>query len=85
MHFSELSSLGADKMSKYINSQLLKMDNDSLYAVYLEGVENKNLPLICTCRSIIADRYCISELKKSHIDEPFKNHDIKRFFTVNKL
>ena len=72
-------------MSKYINSQLLKMDNDSLYAVYLEGVENKNLPLICTCRSIIADRYCISELKKSHIDEPFKNHDIKRFFTVNKL
>ena len=82
MHFSELSSLGADKMSKYINSQLLKMDNDSLYAVYLEGVENKNLPLICTCRSIIADRFSLKALRQSALDEPFKNPAIQRFFTV---
>ena len=80
IHCSELSSLGADKMSKYINSQLLKMDNDSLYSVYLEGVKNKDLPIICTCRSIIATRYCISELKKSPLDNPFNNPDIARFF-----
>ena len=72
-------------MLKYTTSQLLKMDNDSLYNVYLEGVKNKDLPIICTCRSIISDRYCISELKKSQLDEPFKNPLVKRFFTVNKL
>ena len=82
IHCSELSSLGADTMSKYTTDYLLKLDNDSLYSVYLEGVKNKDLPIICTCRSIISDRYCISELKKSSLDEPFKNHDIARFFTV---
>ena len=69
-------------MLKYTTSQLLQLDNESLYNVYLEGVKNKDLPVICSCRSIIADRYCISELKKSPLDEPFKNHDIARFFTV---
>ena len=69
-------------MLKYTTSQLLQLDNESLYNVYLEGVKNKDLPIICTCRSIIATRYCISELKKSPLDEPFKNHDIARFFTV---
>ena len=82
IHCSELSSLGADKMSKYINSQLLKMDNDSLYSVYLEGVKNKDLPIICTCRSIISDRFSLKALRQSALDEPFKNHDIARFFTV---
>ena len=69
-------------MSKYTTDYLLQLDNESLYNVYLEGVKNKDLPVICSCRSIIADRYCISELKKSPLDEPFKNHDIARFFTV---
>ena len=69
-------------MSKYTTSQLLKLGNDSLYSVYLEGVKNKDLPIICTCRNIISDRYCISELKKSPLDNPFDNSDIKRFFTV---
>lgn len=69
-------------MSKYTTDYLLQLDNESLYKVYLEGVEKKDLPIICTCRNIIADRYCISELKKSPLDEPFKNHDIARFFTV---
>ena len=69
-------------MLKYTNSQLLKMDNDSLYSVYLEGVKNKDLPIICTCRSIISDRYCISELRQSPLDEPFKNPEISRFFNV---
>ena len=69
-------------MLKYTTDYLLQLDNDSLYAVYLEGVKNKDLPVICTCRNIISDRYCISELKKSSLDEPFKNHDIARFFNV---
>ena len=69
-------------MLKYTNSQLLKMDNDSLYSVYLEGVKNKDLPLICTCRNIISDRFSISELKKSQLDNPFDNPLIKRFFNV---
>ena len=67
-------------MLKYTTSQLLQLDNESLYNVYLEGVKNKDLPIICTCRSIIATRYCISELKKSPLDNPFDNSDIKRFF-----
>ena len=69
-------------MSKYTTDYLLQLDNDSLYAVYLEGVKNKDLPVICTCRNIISDRFSISELKKSPLDEPFKNHDIARFFNV---
>ena len=67
-------------MLKYTTSQLLQLDNESLYNVYLEGVKNKDLPIICTCRSIIATRYCISELKKSPLDNPFDNSDIARFF-----
>ena len=69
-------------MSKYTTDNLLQLDNDSLYAVYLEGVENKDLPVICTCRSIIADKYSLSALKNSPLDNPFENPDIKRFFTV---
>ena len=61
---------------------LLAMDNDALYEVYSVAIKNKDLKLINTIRNIISDRYCISELKKSPLDEPFKNHDIARFFTV---
>ena len=71
-------------MLKYTTSQLLQLDNESLYNVYLEGVKNKDLPIICTCRSIIATRYCISELKKSPLDNPFDNSDIKRFFIIKQ-
>lgn len=69
-------------MSKYTTDYLLKLDNDSLYSVYLEGVKNKDLPIICTCRSIISDRFSLKALRQSALDEPFKNHDIARFFTV---
>ena len=61
-------------------SDLLVMDNEKLYEVYRYGIEQKDLKLINTIRSIISDRYCISELKKSILDEPFKNPEIKRFF-----
>ena len=78
MHFSELSSLGVDTMLNTEN--ILSMTNDELYSLYLEALEQKNLNILNVVRSVIADRYCISELKKSHIDEPFKNPAIKRFF-----
>ena len=61
---------------------ILSMTNEELYSLYLKALECKNLPVINTCRSVIADRYCIKELKKSHIDEPFKNPLISRFFTI---
>lgn len=58
------------------------MTNEELYEVYKYGIEHKDLKIINVCRSIIADRYCISELKKSPLDNPFNNPDIARFFTV---
>ena len=61
-------------------SDLLAMDNEELYEVYRYGIEHKDLKLINTIRSIISSRYCLSELKKSILDEPFKNPEIKRFF-----
>ena len=61
---------------------LLILSNDSLYEVYRYAIEHKDLKLINTIRSIISDRYCLSELKKSPLDNPFSNPEIKRFFTV---
>ena len=58
------------------------MNNDTLYEVYVTALEQKDLKVINVIRSIISSRYCIQELKKSPLDEPFKNHDIARFFTV---
>ena len=63
---------------------ILSMDNEELYCLYLEALEQKNLPVINTIRSIISDRYCISELKKSPLENPFNNPDIARFFTVKQ-
>ena len=63
-------------------SDLLSMDNNQLYEVYRYGIEQKDLKLINTIRSIISDRYCIQELKKSPLDNPFNNPDISRFFMV---
>ena len=64
---------------------ILSMSNDELYSLYLEALEQKDLKVINVIRSIISSRYCIKELKKSPLDEPFKNPDISKFFTVNKL
>ena len=61
-------------------SDLLSMDNEKLYEVYRYAIGLKDLKLINSIRSLISDRYCISELKKSILDEPFKNPLIKRFF-----
>ena len=61
---------------------LLILSNDALYEVYSVAIKNKDLKLINTIRSIISDRYCISELKKSPLDNPFNNPDISRFFMV---
>ena len=58
------------------------MDNEELYCLYLEALKERNLNVVNVVRSVVADRYCISELKKSPLDEPFKNPLIKRFFTV---
>ena len=64
---------------------ILSMSNEELYSLYLKALECKNLPVINTCRSVIADRYCIKELKKSPLDNWRNSKDIARFFTVNKL
>lgn len=63
-------------------SDLLVMNNDQLYEVYSVGIEHKDLKLINTCRSIIADRYSIRALKQSTLDNWKNNKDIARFFTV---
>lgn len=64
---------------------ILSMTNEELYSLYLEALEQKDLKVINVVRSVIADRYSIRALKQSPLDEPFKNPDISKFFTVNKL
>ena len=61
---------------------ILKLSEDELYSLYLEALEQKNLPVINVVRSVVADRYCLSELKKSPLDEPFRNNNISKFFIV---
>ena len=61
---------------------ILSMSNDELYSLYLKALEQKDLKVINVIRSIISSRFTIKELKKSPLDEPFKNPDIARFFTV---
>ena len=61
---------------------IFSLSNDELYSLYLEALECKSLPVINTIRSIISSRYCISELKKSPLDNPFRNPDISRFFSL---
>ena len=61
-------------------SDLLSMDNDSLYEVYRYGLEHKDLKLINTVRSIISDRYCIRALESSPIDDWRNSKAIARFF-----
>ena len=64
---------------------ILSMSNDELYSLYLKALEQKDLKVINVIRNIISSRFTIKELKKSPLDEPFKNPDISKFFTVNKL
>ena len=61
---------------------ILSLSNDELYSLYLKALEQKDLKVINVIRSIISSRYCISELKKSPLDNPFDNPDISKFFTV---
>ena len=61
-------------------SDLLVMDNEKLYEVYRYGVKHKNLKLINSVRSIVADRYSLKALKSSTIDSWRDNKEISRFF-----
>ena len=63
-------------------SDLLAMDNEELYEVYVAAVKNKDLPVINVCRSVIADRYSLKALESSPIDSWRDNKAIARFFTV---
>ena len=63
-------------------SELLVMNNDQLYEVYVQALKDRDLNVVNVVRSVIADRYCLSELKKCPLDNPFENPLIKRFFTV---
>ena len=69
-------------MIQLLLDNILFMDNEQLYEVYVQALKERDLNVLNVVRSIIADRYCLSELKKSPLDEPFKNPDIARFFTV---
>ena len=61
-------------------SDLLVMDNDSLYEVYVTAINNKDLKIINTVRNIIYDRYSIRALEHSPIDSWRDNKAIARFF-----
>ena len=63
-------------------SDLLSMNNGQLYEVYRYGIEQKDLKLINSVRSVIADRYSIRALEQSPIDSWRNSKDIARFFTV---
>ena len=78
--YSELSNLRGDMM--LTTSDLLSMDNEELYEVYSVAVKNKDLPIINTVRSVVADRYSLKALRQSPLDNPFSNPDISKFFTV---
>ena len=61
------------------------MSNEELYSLYLEALKDRNLNVVNVIRNIVADRFSLKALKQSPLDEPFKNPEIKKFFTVNKL
>ena len=61
---------------------ILSMSNDELYEVYRYGIEHKDLKLINSVRSVIADRYSLKALKQSPLDNWRNNKDIARFFDV---
>ena len=61
---------------------ILKLSEDELYSLYLEALEQKDLPVINVVRSVVADKFSLKALRLSPLDEPFSNPLIKRFFTV---
>lgn len=63
-------------------SDLLSMDNEKLYEVYVTAINNKDLRVINTIRNIIYDRYSIRALEQSNIDDWRNSKAIARFFTV---
>ena len=63
-------------------SDLLSMDNDSLYEVYRYGLEHIDLNLINTVRSVVADRFSLKALEHSPVDDWRNSKAIARFFTV---
>ena len=65
-------------------SDLLVMDNEELYEVYVTAINNKDLRVINTIRNIIYDRYSIRALERSPIDDWRNSKSIARFFTVKQ-
>ena len=63
-------------------SDLLSMNNEELYEVYVQALKDRNLNVVNVCRSVIADRYSIRALEHSPIDSWRNSKDIARFFTV---
>ena len=69
-------------MIQLLLSDLLILSNEELYEVYVQALEERNLPIINTVRSVVADRYSLKALRQSPLDEPFSNPLVKRFFSV---
>ena len=61
-------------------SELLSMDNDSLYEVYVQALKERNLNLVNVIRNIIYDRFSLKALEHSPIDSWRDNKAIARFF-----
>ena len=60
-------------------SDLLAMNNEELYEVYVQAYKDRDLKLLNNVRSIIYDRYSIRALEQSPIDNWKSNPEIKRF------
>ena len=65
-------------------SDLLVMNNEELYSLYLEALKDRDLNLVNVVRSVVADRFTIKALKQpySPVDNWKSNPEITRFFTV---
>ena len=61
-------------------SDLLSMDNEELYEVYKYGLEHKDLKLINTVRSVVADKFSLRALEHSPVDDWRNSKAIARFF-----
>ena len=61
-------------------SDLISMDNEKLYEVYRYGVKHKDLKLINTVRSVVADRFSLRALEHSPVDDWRNSKAIARFF-----
>ena len=59
---------------------LLSMDNEKLYEVYVQALKDRDLPMINTVRSVVADKYSLKALEHSPIDDWRNSKAIARFF-----